>query len=182
MAVTETIVFVHLKDGPAPAGRLTMTEEPRNSYATFAYGRRYLERPDRVPVDPVALPLHDPRDVEHRADLEERLSRGSRAAAYRRPASRLTSMGLLQRDLPSALSIVRLDARTTPNLSRTLSKAENHASKHRSIRCLDLRSRSCQAGYSPTSTGQMASPDRLHRPCPGRPGRRGRGASRLFGD
>jgi serine/threonine-protein kinase HipA len=62
MAVTETIVFVHLKDGPAPAGRLTMTEEPRNSYATFAYGRRYLERPDRVPVDPVTLPLHAPRE------------------------------------------------------------------------------------------------------------------------
>ena len=62
MAVPETIVFVHLKDGPAPAGRLTMTEEPRNSYATFAYGRRYLERPDRVSIDPVTLPLHDPRE------------------------------------------------------------------------------------------------------------------------
>lgn len=60
MAVTETIVFIHLKDGPAPAGRLVMTEQPRNSHATFAYGRRYLARPDRVCVDPVALPLHDP--------------------------------------------------------------------------------------------------------------------------
>src|SRR3546814_7675066 len=36
-----------------------MTDEPRNKYATFAYGRRYLERDDRVAVDPVALPLHD---------------------------------------------------------------------------------------------------------------------------
>jgi serine/threonine-protein kinase HipA len=62
MATTETIVFVHLKDGPAPAGRLVMTEEPRNSYATFAYGRRYLERPDPVSVDPVALPLPAPGD------------------------------------------------------------------------------------------------------------------------
>jgi serine/threonine-protein kinase HipA len=58
MAITETIVFVHLKDGPAPAGRLVMTDEPRNAYATFAYGRRYLERADRVSIDPVALPLH----------------------------------------------------------------------------------------------------------------------------
>ena len=36
-----------------------MTDEPRNQFATFAYGRRYLERADRIPVDPVALPLHE---------------------------------------------------------------------------------------------------------------------------
>jgi serine/threonine-protein kinase HipA len=36
-----------------------MTSEPRASFATFAYGRRYLERPDRAPVDPVQLPLPD---------------------------------------------------------------------------------------------------------------------------
>lgn len=60
MPTTTTIVFMHLPDGPAPAGRLTMTSEPRASYATFAYGRRYLERADRVPVDPVQLPLPEP--------------------------------------------------------------------------------------------------------------------------
>lgn len=60
MATVRTYVFVHLADGPVPAGLLTMTDEPRNQFATFAYGRRYLARPDRVPVDPVALPLHDP--------------------------------------------------------------------------------------------------------------------------
>jgi len=60
MAATTTIVFMHLPGGPAPAGRLTMTREPRASFATFAYGRRYLERPDRIPVDPVQLPLPDP--------------------------------------------------------------------------------------------------------------------------
>ena len=36
-----------------------MTSEPRASFATFTYGRRYLERPDRAPVDPVQLPLPD---------------------------------------------------------------------------------------------------------------------------
>jgi hypothetical protein len=41
MAVTQTIVFIHLKDGPAPAGRLVMTEEPRNAYATFAPGAQH---------------------------------------------------------------------------------------------------------------------------------------------
>ena len=60
MATVRTYVFVHLAGGPVPAGLLTMTDEPRNQFATFAYGRRYLARQDRVPVDPVALPLHDP--------------------------------------------------------------------------------------------------------------------------
>ena len=60
MTMVRTYVFVHLEAGPVPAGLLTMIDEPRNQFATFAYGRRYLARPDRVPVDPVALPLHDP--------------------------------------------------------------------------------------------------------------------------
>jgi serine/threonine-protein kinase HipA len=57
MSSMSTIVFMHLAEGPVPAGRLTMTREPRASLATFVYGRRYLERPDRVAVDPVQLPL-----------------------------------------------------------------------------------------------------------------------------
>lgn len=60
MPSVSTIVFMHLCGGPAPAGRLTMTSEPRASFATFAYGKRYLKRPDRIPVDPVQLPLPDP--------------------------------------------------------------------------------------------------------------------------
>jgi serine/threonine-protein kinase HipA len=59
MPTVSTIVFMHLPGGPVPAGWLTMTSEPRASFATFAYGRRYLERPDRAPVDPVQLPLPD---------------------------------------------------------------------------------------------------------------------------
>ncbi len=59
MTTIRTYVFVYLPEGPVPAGLLVMTDEPRNQFATFAYGRRYLERPDRIPVDPVALPLHD---------------------------------------------------------------------------------------------------------------------------
>ena len=59
MVTVRSYVFVHLLKGPVPAGLLAMTDEPRNQFATFAYGRRYLDRPDRVPVDPVALPLHD---------------------------------------------------------------------------------------------------------------------------
>jgi serine/threonine-protein kinase HipA len=55
-----TYVYVHLPDGPVPAGRLDMIEDGRNSYATFQYGARYLRRPDRVAVDPAALALPDP--------------------------------------------------------------------------------------------------------------------------
>lgn len=59
MTTIRSYVFVYLPEGPVPAGLLTMTDEPRNQFATFAYGRRYLERPDRIPVDPITLPLHD---------------------------------------------------------------------------------------------------------------------------
>jgi serine/threonine-protein kinase HipA len=58
-----TYVYMHLAAGPVPAGRLDMTEDGRNSYATFQYGARYLGRPDRVPVDPAALALPDPDDA-----------------------------------------------------------------------------------------------------------------------
>jgi serine/threonine-protein kinase HipA len=59
MPTVRTYVFVYLAGEPVPAGLLAMADEPRNKFATFAYGRRYLARPDRIPVDPVALPLHD---------------------------------------------------------------------------------------------------------------------------
>jgi serine/threonine-protein kinase HipA len=55
-----TFVYMHLDEGPVPAGRLEMTEAGRNSYAAFQYGARYLQRPNRVPIDPAALPLPDP--------------------------------------------------------------------------------------------------------------------------
>lgn len=60
MPTTRTYVFVHLPGGPVPAGLLTMVEEPRVSFSTFAYGDRYLARPDRIEVDPESLPLPAP--------------------------------------------------------------------------------------------------------------------------
>jgi len=59
-----TFVYVHLADGPVPAGRLDMVEDGRNSHAVFQYGERYLRRPDRVAVDPAALPLPDPNNAD----------------------------------------------------------------------------------------------------------------------
>ncbi len=60
MRTRTTYVYMHLAEGPVPAGRLDMTEDGRNSYANFQYGARYLRRPNRVPVDPAALALPDP--------------------------------------------------------------------------------------------------------------------------
>lgn len=59
MRSRSTFVYIHLAEGPVPAGRLEMIEDGRNSHATFAYGARYLRRPDRIAVDPAALPLPD---------------------------------------------------------------------------------------------------------------------------
>ncbi|KRC80892.1 type II toxin-antitoxin system HipA family toxin [Sphingomonas sp. Root241] len=57
---TRTYVFVYRNEGFVPAGLLDLTQDGRASFATFAYGDRYLERPDRIPVDPVALALPEP--------------------------------------------------------------------------------------------------------------------------
>lgn len=64
----DLIVFAYLA-GPenrfVPAGRLTLTEAPspnpaaRELASAFAYGARYLERPDSFELDPVSLSLTD---------------------------------------------------------------------------------------------------------------------------
>ncbi|CAN5167855.1 type II toxin-antitoxin system HipA family toxin [soil metagenome] len=82
MARIETIVFVYLAGAAVPAGRLVMVDEPRARFSTFTYGRRYLERPDRIPIDPVQLPLPEPgRDVEIRTQEDFALFNGIRDAA-----------------------------------------------------------------------------------------------------
>lgn len=58
--MSERIVFIHLpgETEAVPAGRLTMIEQGLQVQASrFAYGRRYLQRSNAVPVDPVALAL-----------------------------------------------------------------------------------------------------------------------------
>lgn len=55
----ERIVFIELPDvqKPVPAGIFTLDLEL--NVGTFQYGRRYLERPNAIAVDPVNLPLTD---------------------------------------------------------------------------------------------------------------------------
>lgn len=54
-----TYVYIYLEEGPVPAGLLETIGEGRETTARFAYGRRYLQRKDRLAIDPVQLPLHE---------------------------------------------------------------------------------------------------------------------------
>nr|WP_295777557.1 HipA domain-containing protein [Rhodoferax sp.] len=52
-------VFAHLTEGWAPAGRLSLTQERDVVASSFAYGTRYIDRPDAFEIDPVSLGLAD---------------------------------------------------------------------------------------------------------------------------
>ncbi len=60
MAEVRTYVFIERSGVFVPAGVLRMIEDGRAGFATFAYGNRYLERSDRLAIDPVQLPLPEP--------------------------------------------------------------------------------------------------------------------------
>ncbi len=56
----EGYLFVYLPGEveAVPAGRINLEEAgPDSTASRFGYGRRYLGRPNAVPVDPVSLPL-----------------------------------------------------------------------------------------------------------------------------
>ncbi|WP_454762199.1 hypothetical protein [Caulobacter segnis] len=77
-----TYVFVYRSEGFVPAGLLDLTVDGRASFATFAYGERYLRRPDRIAVDPVALPLPEAAgNVTFRTEEDFAVFNGIRDAA-----------------------------------------------------------------------------------------------------
>ena len=50
------VVFLYLpEDGYVPAGRISF--DPARETCSFGYGRKYLRRPNALPLDPVSLPL-----------------------------------------------------------------------------------------------------------------------------
>ena len=55
----EAYVYIYLEDGPVPAGVLETIGSGRQATARFGYGRRYLQRRDRLTLDPIQLPLPD---------------------------------------------------------------------------------------------------------------------------
>ncbi len=56
-AADKAYVYLHLGGEFIPAGLLTMHQDGHEVVFTFAHGRRYLERRDAAPVDPLQLPL-----------------------------------------------------------------------------------------------------------------------------
>lgn len=57
-------VFAHLDGGFIPAGKLGLTERGNQLVASsFAYGQRYIERPNALEIDPIGLSLRDKRAV-----------------------------------------------------------------------------------------------------------------------
>ena len=61
-------VFANLDAEWAPCGQLTLTEDGAKLLAsTFAYGLRYLERPNALEVDPVSLSIQDRSAVRGKA-------------------------------------------------------------------------------------------------------------------
>lgn len=63
MANHDVFVFAHLTQGWAPAGRLSITQERDVLASRFAYGTRYIDRPDAFEIDPVSLSLTDKQRV-----------------------------------------------------------------------------------------------------------------------
>ncbi len=59
MAQRTLYVFSHLTEGWAPAGRLSLTQEREVVASRFAYGTRYIDRPEAFEIDPVSLSLAD---------------------------------------------------------------------------------------------------------------------------
>ncbi len=62
---TKLAVFAHLDGQWAPAGLLTLTEEgPEVLASEFAYGTRYVDRPNALEVAPAGLSLRDKEAVK----------------------------------------------------------------------------------------------------------------------
>jgi len=59
--ISEAFVWIHLPDddGPTLAGRVRREITPGGGVGRFVYGKTYLANPAALPLDPVALPLHE---------------------------------------------------------------------------------------------------------------------------
>jgi serine/threonine-protein kinase HipA len=71
MAKTEKLaVFAHLNGQWAPCGLLSLTEDGAQTLgSSLAYGTRYVERPNAMEIDPVALGLARTADIKGKALL-----------------------------------------------------------------------------------------------------------------
>jgi serine/threonine-protein kinase HipA len=131
-------VFAHLDGEWGPAGVLTLTEDgPRVQASQFAYGHRYIERPNALEVDPVSLSLQD-RDAVRRVFLN--------------PANGLTLFGGIRDAAPDAWGRRVIEAKLkVPANSLPESTYLLHAGSNR-VGALDLRA-SIQDPPSPGTAG-----------------------------
>ncbi|MDD5029298.1 MAG: HipA domain-containing protein [Rhodoferax sp.] len=108
MAQRSLYVFAHLTEGWAPAGRLSITQEREVLASSFAYGIRYIERPDAFEIDPLSLSLADKPRV-----------RGTELF----PANQLTQFGGIRDAAPDAWGrrVIEAQRRVPAN---SLSEAE----------------------------------------------------------
>ena len=76
-------VYIYLpgETSSTPAGKLEIVDDGRNSFATFQYGKRYLQNPGRVSVDAVNLPLPANDETVYRTEEGFNLFGGIRDAA-----------------------------------------------------------------------------------------------------
>jgi serine/threonine-protein kinase HipA len=119
-------VFANLDAQWVPCGRLILTEDgPKLLASAFAYGLRYLERPNALEVDPVSLSIQDKSAVRGKALF---------------PPNNLTSFGGIRDAAPDAWgrrvieSRLRVPANSLPESTYLL-----HAGSQR-VGALDIRS------------------------------------------
>ncbi|MFX4299899.1 type II toxin-antitoxin system HipA family toxin [Pseudosulfitobacter pseudonitzschiae] len=124
----KAIVFIERSGEPIPVGRLIITEDGRYSRSDFDYGRKYLERPDAVAVDPVQMPL-GPKHL--RSDDDFTLFNGLRDAS------------------PDAWGRKMIDLYMRRNLGRTASEAEYLLVSQRGTRIGALQFGPTTAGPAP---------------------------------
>lgn len=137
--MVERTIFIHLpgETQAVPAGRLILVERGLQVQASrFAYGRRYVARPNALPVDPVALALLPGGNDDERV-----------------PAGGLALFGALRDATPDAWGrrVIENRLRAPPN-GLPESVYLDHAGPHRAG-ALDVR----QTPTSAPSTGALPS-------------------------
>lgn len=122
---TKLAVFAHLDGEWVPSGLLTLTEDgPKVEASEFAYGLKYVERPNALEADPVSLSLRD-KEAVRRVVLN--------------PANALTQFGGIRDAAPDAWGRRVIEAKLkVPANSQAESTYLLHAGSNR-VGALDIR-------------------------------------------
>lgn len=132
---TKLAVFAHLDGEWAPSGLLTLTEDgPKVEASEFAYGLKYVERPNALEADPVSLSLRDKEAVKR---------------VVLNPVNALTQFGGIRDAAPDAWGRRVIEAKLkVPANSQAESTYLLHAGSNR-VGALDIRA----AIQDPPSSG-----------------------------